>query len=295
VTIHATNITIHGCKVHLEPTGPEPSDAEQRLRHEVGVVSGADSCLRGILSGMTAVAKPPRRCQRCDSVVEGRAFVIVGGGVMHHECFREAMTTAKATRFITTASLPSGQVEIAANSEAARAEARAIIEGHKANLDRIAELEDELARAKADHGNACGLVARMHAAAVGSIRGPIRGVVEDVEDLAKRCRSAEARLANASTFAVDEIRQHNDTESKLHAAREEVRRLTEERTKLMTERDEARQMHRERVFYDRHHLTQQLDELHARWIKLRIAVDGVMAAACPVPGWIVDRLKKALS
>lgn len=32
------------------------------------------------------------------------------------------------------------------------------------------------------HDDACALIARMHAAAVGEIRGPERGVVEDIED-----------------------------------------------------------------------------------------------------------------
>lgn len=95
MTIHATAIIVHGCKIHLEPTGPKQSDAEQRLQHEINMASSADNCLRGILSGMTAIAKPPRKCQHCSGTIEGGGFVIVGGGVMHHECFREAMTSAK--------------------------------------------------------------------------------------------------------------------------------------------------------------------------------------------------------
>jgi len=56
--------------------------------------------------------------------------------------------------------------------------------------------EAELARSKEAHGTACGLVARMHAAAVGEIRGPSRGVVEDIEDL--RCRAERAETAYAA-------------------------------------------------------------------------------------------------
>lgn len=41
----------------------------------------------------------------------------------------------------------------------------------------------DVAELRADYDSACRTVAEMHAAAVGSVRGPIRGVVEDVEDL----------------------------------------------------------------------------------------------------------------
>ena len=41
----------------------------------------------------------------------------------------------------------------------------------------------EAARFKEEHQGACHLVAQMHAAAVGEVTGPNRGVVEDVEDL----------------------------------------------------------------------------------------------------------------
>lgn len=37
-----------------------------------------------------------------------------------------------------------------------------------------------------DEANAAMLVARMHAAALGEVRGPLRGVVEDVEDVRLR-------------------------------------------------------------------------------------------------------------
>jgi len=50
----------------------------------------------------------------------------------------------------------------------------------------IKELEDakaEAARFREEHQGACHLVAQMHAAAVGEVTGPNRGVVEDVEDL----------------------------------------------------------------------------------------------------------------
>jgi hypothetical protein len=50
---------------------------------------------------------------------------------------------------------------------------------------------DELAAARADYDGACKLVAKMHAAAVGEVTGPRRGVVEDVEDVHARALFAE--------------------------------------------------------------------------------------------------------
>ena len=50
----------------------------------------------------------------------------------------------------------------------------------------IRELESakaEALRFRDQHLHACHLVAQMHAAAVGEVTGPNRGVVEDVEDL----------------------------------------------------------------------------------------------------------------
>jgi len=47
----------------------------------------------------------------------------------------------------------------------------------------------------ADYTDACVSIAKMHAAAVGEVTGPARGVIEDVEDLRSRCLQAEAKIA----------------------------------------------------------------------------------------------------
>jgi hypothetical protein len=52
-------------------------------------------------------------------------------------------------------------------------------------------LRAELAEAKSNYIGACQTIAAMHAAAVGGIRGPNRGVVEDVADVAERLRLLE--------------------------------------------------------------------------------------------------------
>lgn len=56
------------------------------------------------------------------------------------------------------------------------------------------ELHAENERHRAAHQSACKLVADMHAAAVGEVRGPNRGVVEDIADLRARCLAAEEAL-----------------------------------------------------------------------------------------------------
>lgn len=48
---------------------------------------------------------------------------------------------------------------------------------------RIERLDTELRLAKEDHQRCCELVAAMHMAAIGGVRGPMRGVVQDIADL----------------------------------------------------------------------------------------------------------------
>ena len=79
--------------------------------------------------------------------------------------------------------------------------------------------QQESARFREEHQEACHLVAQMHAAAVGEVTGPNRGVVEDVEDLRLR--------------AEDGSRDYDA----LMREREQVGNALGERTQ---ERDEAR-------------------------------------------------------
>lgn len=61
----------------------------------------------------------------------------------------------------------------------------------------IATLQEELAEAKREYQDACKLVAQMHHAAIGSIQGPIRGVVEDVADVVETHRMQIAAISTA--------------------------------------------------------------------------------------------------
>lgn len=62
---------------------------------------------------------------------------------------------------------------------------------------RIRQLEDELQTQRRACDSACTTVAEMHAAAVGAVTGPIRGVVEDVADIRARMLAAEEALGLA--------------------------------------------------------------------------------------------------
>ena len=105
---------------------------------------------------------------------DGTCAVCTGerGDAMH---FTDTMRPAPpaepgdADDFLTVNSL----LQHVKDAEAARAAA----------LARVEELERESVLYKDGYVSACGTVADMHAAAVGEIRGPDRGVVEDVTDL----------------------------------------------------------------------------------------------------------------
>jgi hypothetical protein len=61
------------------------------------------------------------------------------------------------------------------------------------DLHCIASMRAQIDRIEADYERACQTIAEMHAAAVGEVRGPKRGVVEDVRD---RIAQLEGELAN---------------------------------------------------------------------------------------------------
>jgi hypothetical protein len=65
---------------------------------------------------------------------------------------------------------------------------------------RLEDAERERDEHKRDYLNACKTIADMHAAAVGEVRGPARGVVEDVEDVRLRAEQAEAAIDRVRTL-----------------------------------------------------------------------------------------------
>jgi hypothetical protein len=57
--------------------------------------------------------------------------------------------------------------------------------------DEVVALRAEVARWKLLYEEACMCIAEMHEAAVGEVRGPILGVVEDVAEIRERMLEAE--------------------------------------------------------------------------------------------------------
>ena len=73
----------------------------------------------------------------------------------------------------------------------------------------ISNLQQRVAELADSYDSACRNVAALHAAAVGEVRGPIRGVVEDVEDLRKE-RDELAVIVERLLAALVPIERHLD-------------------------------------------------------------------------------------
>lgn len=97
--------------------------------------------------------------------------------------------------------------------------------------DQLTAAQAEIARLKEDHDSCCRLVAEMHAAAVGGVRGPVVGVVEDVSALKQAHADALAKLEEAQQAVIK-----LECESGNHSI--VVGRLREQRATVTKERDE---------------------------------------------------------
>ena len=108
--------------------------------------------------------------------------------------------------------------------------------------NRIAELTAEVERLMAEHQAACELVAKMHAAAVGEITGPKRGVVEDVADAIAKLRdeleTERMRLAGCGVAALGYFDGCCDTYKS--ASLDDVLRLRDRNAELTAENRELR-------------------------------------------------------
>lgn len=93
----------------------------------------------------------------------------------------------------------------------------------------IVELEDAADRHKAEYLSACGTIAAMHEAATGRTgEGPVRGVVEDVEDVRRRAEQAEATIDEQRAMTV---RQRDDLNAAI--ARAEQAEATVDRVRAL--------------------------------------------------------------
>ena len=97
-------------------------------------------------------------------------------------------------------------------------------EEDKAGDKIIEDLGNDIERLKADYEGACKTVAEMHAAAVGEIRGPTRGVVEDVLNLRQQNSELEAQVCQLREALENLLREYegkwSDDPSSVKAARQ---------------------------------------------------------------------------
>jgi hypothetical protein len=96
------------------------------------------------------------------------------------------------------------------------------------------DLAFEAEEHKTNYLSACKTIADMHAAAVGEVRGPIRGVIEDVADMRARMLAAEEALANEQRARAEAERSAELAD----AVTAETKRLLERRTTTLRERAE---------------------------------------------------------
>ncbi len=68
-------------------------------------------------------------------------------------------------------------------------------------IERMRNIKDGLAKRNAEHDQACKTIADMHAAAVGEVRGPFIGPVEDVAAL----KAAHDKLARFKAYVHDRL------------------------------------------------------------------------------------------
>jgi len=101
------------------------------------------------------------------------------------------------------------RAELDAEVERLRAEVEHLTDRDKRSDEAISALTEqrnalvaEVERLRAAHGEACQLVARMHEAAVGEVRGPSVGVVEDVAALRAEVERLRAALVDIESATV---------------------------------------------------------------------------------------------
>ena len=88
--------------------------------------------------------------------------------------------------------------------------------------DLLARLRPAWEALSEDYSRACQTVANMHAAAIGRIEGPHRGIVEDVEDLRADLRACAEALENLTGAGEHLAEEHcvaeDDPQARSHLA-----------------------------------------------------------------------------
>jgi chromosome segregation ATPase len=126
-------------------------------------------------------------------------------------------------------------------------------------LSDIEDLRRDAVRFKADYEQACAQIAAMHEAAVGEVRGPIRGVVEDVQDL-RVARDALAATAKEQHALLEEARQERRNAFAIaNSLRKDCLELGAKLDAAEAERDDYREGHA-RALKDREAVEVEMDE-----------------------------------
>lgn len=105
--------------------------------------------------------------------------------------------------------------------------------------EQEAQLRGLLAARTKEYEEACALIARMHAGAVGEVCGPIVGVVEDVETVRRERDQARAALKASEEEFRGLVARHDETLRKLDAAQVLAVRLEADLSNALRERDAA--------------------------------------------------------
>ncbi|MFE6284385.1 hypothetical protein [Streptomyces sp. NPDC057877] len=206
-------------------------------------------CLAVMSGEQPAPRYPSGPCRRCEVITSHNGLCAQCRQEQHADWWQASDTWARPFRLILRgkqvldgAVFPNGQAVVIDDPEAGLSSGAATLEQllagyHRAEVmlaedvirvgtarvahavgeyTRVAiELEDterERDEHKRDYLNACATIAAMHKAAVGEVRGPTRGVVEDVEDVRaaverarERCQAVRDRVGPGGMINASQI------------------------------------------------------------------------------------------
>jgi len=163
-------------------------------------------------------------------------------------------------------------------------------------IDQILSLRSDVARFKEDHGQACKTIADMHAAALGEVCGPIRGVVEDVADLRESFekKSAEAYRArvrvNQSELREETLRREFAEIESLRAELESAE-TSEAAWEIESDKWKARaekaERERDEAYLGEQEITKDFDRAFHIFVKMKYTEEQA-GGCCPPEGGMTE-------